>query len=221
MSYILDALRKADAERERGAVPGLHTHTAAALPGEAPSRTGVAPAAWVIGGAVLIGAGVLAWVLGGNDGSRDPVPAPAPVVQAPAPAVEPTPVATAPVAAAPVAPAPLAMAPRPAPAEPAAASRHAAPLLGVARPVVARASESAGEARVYAVHELPDDVRRTLPSLTVGGSIYSDTPASRFLIINGRIFHEGDKVATDLSLEQIKLKAAVLRYKGYRVGITY
>ena len=27
MSYILDALKKADAERERGHVPGLHTQT--------------------------------------------------------------------------------------------------------------------------------------------------------------------------------------------------
>lgn len=30
MSYILDALRKADAERQRGAVPGLHDQTGAA-----------------------------------------------------------------------------------------------------------------------------------------------------------------------------------------------
>ena len=29
MSYILDALKRADAERERGAVPGLHSQTAA------------------------------------------------------------------------------------------------------------------------------------------------------------------------------------------------
>ena len=30
MSYILDALRRADAERERGAVPGLHSQPVAA-----------------------------------------------------------------------------------------------------------------------------------------------------------------------------------------------
>ncbi|MBL0946487.1 MAG: hypothetical protein IBJ04_19410, partial [Hydrogenophaga sp.] len=33
MSYILDALRRADAERERGRVPGLHTQVP-------PTRTG-------------------------------------------------------------------------------------------------------------------------------------------------------------------------------------
>ena len=51
--------------------------------------------------------------------------------------------------------------------------------------------------------------------------MYSDNAASRFLIINGQILHESDKVTPELTLEQIKLKAAVLRYKGYRYGISY
>ena len=41
------------------------------------------------------------------------------------------------------------------------------------------------------------------------------------LIINGQVFHEGDKLAPELVLEQIKLKAAVLRYKGYRYSVSY
>ena len=34
MSYILDALRRADAERERGTVPSLHTQQFGVLPGD-------------------------------------------------------------------------------------------------------------------------------------------------------------------------------------------
>ena len=74
---------------------------------------------------------------------------------------------------------------------------------------------------MWNVNELPEDVRRDWPQLAIGGSIYSETPASRFLMINGRIYHEGDAITGDLTLEQIRLKAAVLRYRGYRVGITY
>jgi len=202
MSYILDALRKADAERERGAVPGLHTQPVPAASAADMSRRGVAPAVWVIGGALLLGAGVIAWTFTGTHATR-PIDAAAPgPVAEPAPA----PASLPPVALAPAPASVLSMAPKPAPIEPVA---------------LAAAKASDADARLYAVNELPDTIRHSLPNLAVGGSIYSDTPASRFLIINGRIFHEGDKIANDLSLEQIKLKAAVLRFKGYRVGITF
>jgi general secretion pathway protein B len=64
-------------------------------------------------------------------------------------------------------------------------------------------------------------VRAELPPLAVGGSISSNDAASRSVIINGRIYRENDRLATDLSLEQIRLKAAVLKYKGYRFEIQF
>ena len=89
--------------------------------------------------------------------------------------------------------------------------------------VAPRVSVAASEptSRIYSQGELPDAIRRDLPKLTIGGSIYSDVPSSRFLIINGQIFHEGDKLGPELWLEQIKLKAAVLKYRGYRYGIDF
>ena len=53
MSYILDALKKADAEREQGQVPGLHTPTGHTdLPDGPQLRT---PPLWVMGlGALLV-----------------------------------------------------------------------------------------------------------------------------------------------------------------------
>jgi general secretion pathway protein B len=85
----------------------------------------------------------------------------------------------------------------------------------------ASSAASSPEGRIYTLNELPDDVRRELPALTIGGAMYSANPANRMLIINGQLFHEGDKLAPGLSLEQIKLKSAVLKLKGYRYGISY
>lgn len=49
MSYILDALKRAEAERERGAVPGLHTHHATLAPVQ--TDHGTRRRAWLLAGA--------------------------------------------------------------------------------------------------------------------------------------------------------------------------
>ena len=69
--------------------------------------------------------------------------------------------------------------------------------------------------------QLPDNLQRELPPLAVGGSMYSDSPADRMLLIDKRLFHEGDEVGPGLVLENLMPKAAILRYKGYRFRITF
>jgi general secretion pathway protein B len=107
-----------------------------------------------------------------------------------------------------------------------AASPVKPPLVAASKPAARVAASSASapaaaEPRVYQLSELPDEIRRELPTLAVGGAMYSQNPANRMLIVNGQTFHEGDKLAPNLSLEQIRLKSAVLEYKGYRYGISY
>ncbi|HEY1393642.1 MAG TPA: general secretion pathway protein GspB, partial [Methylibium sp.] len=80
---------------------------------------------------------------------------------------------------------------------------------------------SAAEERIYAPADLPDEVRRSLPQLAIGGSVYSEAPGSRLLIVNGQPLHEGDQPAPGVVLERIKLKSAVMSYKGYRYEISY
>ncbi|RZI71356.1 MAG: general secretion pathway protein, partial [Rubrivivax sp.] len=75
--------------------------------------------------------------------------------------------------------------------------------------------------RVYALNELPPNIRQQLPQLSVGGAMYSESPSSRMLILNGQPFKEGDQPTAHLKLEQINLKSAVLSYKGYRYAINY
>src|ERR1700761_5445299 len=81
MSYILDALRRADAERSRGVVPGLH---AQGLPADAePAARNYAPLLWAAGGAgVLLAAGVavLLWAPWNAKPSADAGAMPAPQI---------------------------------------------------------------------------------------------------------------------------------------------
>jgi len=75
--------------------------------------------------------------------------------------------------------------------------------------------------RVVPVADLPDEVRRELPALSIGGAMHSDVPANRMLVLNGSVFHEGDQPAPGLVLEEIKLKSAVFRFKDHRYSVAY
>lgn len=217
MSYILEALRRADAERERGSVPGIHAQPA--MLGEADGETPRAGRSGLwLGVLVALVLALLTaitwWVLGRDTPPPASVPsAQVPSAEAPAPVTPVRELAPAPPAA-PVVMTPLVAAVPPAPVPAPATQRAPEPR----RPASAPA---AAEPRVYQLSELPDEIRRELPALAVGGAMYSQNPANRLLIVNGQTFHEGDKLAPNLSLEQIKLKSAVLEYKGYRYGITY
>ncbi len=76
-------------------------------------------------------------------------------------------------------------------------------------------------ARIYTPAELPEEIRRELPKIAIGGSSYSGDAASRMVMINGQVFHEGDRLAPDLQLERIRLKSAVFAYKGWRYEVAF
>jgi general secretion pathway protein B len=255
MSYILDALRRAEAERERGSVPGLHSQTVPPPLPEPAQRSTLAPwAAAGLGGAVVL-VGATGWFL-----LRPPGDEPAPVRADAAPiAAQPAAPPTTPIA--PVAPAPVAdvaaataaaparspappPATRPAPPAAVAATPAPAPTPSPSSPaaVAARPAEPApvpatpippstpstppqpaprAEARAINFEQLPEDVRRALPPLAIGGAIYSDNPTSRMLIVGGQLLHEGDTAAPGVTLEQIKPRSAVLRWKQLRYEITF
>jgi len=240
MSYILDALRKADAERERGHVPGIHAQPV--FTGAAPiaARRGAFPWGWSAAGALLLVVlGGLVWmVLGGaRNGAGAPLAATAPAAAVPAPAPTPSaavppavPVAVAPaIVTAPPTPTPVPAVRKPAVAPPRTEAPRAAAPSGGDSPATGKvpaaapptAPSAAAPPRVYAINELPDEVRRQLPAVTVGGSVYSATPANRILIVNGLVLHEGEQAAPELVLRQIKLKGAVLEFRGYRYEIAY
>jgi general secretion pathway protein B len=87
-------------------------------------------------------------------------------------------------------------------------------------PVPAAPAPSRSNA-VTNINDLPPDVRSQLPRLAVGGAIYSETPSARMVILNGQVWHEGDKPAADTVLEQIRLKSAVLNFRGQRYEVSF
>lgn len=235
MSYILDALRRADSERERGAVPDIHAQPVPAVADDADTdgetgRGGTPTIVWLV---VVLLLALIAWLLWQLLGRAEPHPGPlAPAVAAaPLPAAQPPAALSPPATPQPQPPQGVAVAPalEPAPplrlpAEPPTPHppQHKVAVAATAPPAPPPAQPAnAGAGRIHARHELPAHIQRELPQFTIGGSVYSEDPARRFVVINGSIVHEGDKPLPGLVLEQIKLKSAVLRYKDYRYEIGY
>ena len=69
--------------------------------------------------------------------------------------------------------------------------------------------------------QLPPNIRSELPQFAVGGSIYSTKPAARSLIVNGQLYRERDRLTSELVLEEVKLKAAVFSFRGYRFEVMF
>jgi general secretion pathway protein B len=260
MSFILDALRKADSERRQGSPPPpevrwLDPPAPSASPAPVPAP--LPPAAggrlrWLAAGAAL---GMALLAAGGGWLGREPPPSAVPrdqPVARPAPVLEPPPAATAslpPPAATPSLPPPMAApAPDPPPATAAApvSTRAVAPLpqpapardaaASTASPSAASAPVVAGRpggpgarpaaaadaaAPLVAREDLPADLRRSLPPLVVGGAVFSNDPASRLLILDGQIVREGDRVGTDLVVERIDPRRAVMNRRGERFSISW
>ena len=247
MSLILDALRRADAERERGAVPGLHTPQPMppVAPGPVSVRTPVIVAALVVCAAAA-GGGAAWWHLRTPAGTTPAVVSVAPVA-APLPAPAPAPaVIAAPVVAVPApvpvplpapAPTPVAVAETPPPARkteaPVAAAKPATPArAALPPPVQAPTPEPAPPAPVTPAApvapprpplllELAPATRQQLPQLSVSGASYSADPAFRMVIVNGQVAREGDAVANGVVLESIAQRQVVLRGLGQRWAVPY
>jgi general secretion pathway protein B len=219
MSYILDALKRADAQRERGQVPGLNAQPMPVAPASgSPRRLGL----WLgaLCGAAAVVAGALYWHSDSTQAATAPIPAPVPAPSPAPPGVVPAPV---------VAPAPLPSVqsvpqpPPPLPAPPVAkpVPPPAAPAI---KPVPLQRREAASAAAAApppTLGELPEDIRRTVPKLVVSGSVYSSNPGQRILIVNGQVLNEGAVLAPDLVLESIGTKSAVLSVRGTRFRLDY
>lgn len=223
MSYILEALKKAQAERARGAVPGVDAQPVPTLAAHAPARhwlwaTGIMAAAAV--------ALVLYWPASEpRQEERSPGPPPAmssggqPAAASAPPAAPSQPSAPS-KQSTPSTPSTL---PEPgasasAPATPAPAK----PQRKLGEPVPAAVpSPVAAPERIALLQELPPQIQREIPPLAINGYIYASNPADRSVLINNRLRREGDQLAEGLTLEKLLPSEMVLNYRGYRYRISY
>jgi len=239
MSYILEALKKAQAERQLGSAPTVHApqpvqpaHTGAAA-SRRPLFIGLAAGALVAGAGALLmwhrAPALAAPVAGamvaqaGPAGQAGAAAAPAAPVAPPvasraapdtlevsAPPAPPPRPARVPDAPARVAPAALA---------PAAGSpSRTAPAPATAQ--VAAPAPSPDDSLPY-LRQLPDAVQSGLPRVSFGGYMYSANPADRLLLVDKTLRHEGEEVAPGLVLEKLLPKAAVMNYRGVRYRVAY
>lgn len=196
MSTILDALRRAEAER--ATPPGTSLPPLGPVPPAAlPKRDGRAPLLVAAAVVLLLGAaGLYAWMPTAPAPAPAPQPAPAPVAATPAPL-----------------PAPAALLQTPgarALPEPEASPAPPAPR-----------TEASAPARLPRLAELPAALRQQLPPLQLSGSMHSPDARLRSLIINGQLYREGDLIAPGLKLEEIGPRSARLRFREQAFELSY
>ncbi len=226
MSFILDALKKSELERQRQTIPGLMD----AGPLERRRRFPI----WAVALVVLLGVNlaVLLFVLlrGSPSATRaTPASAPAlPAASAPAPSSAP---ASLRAAAAPHA-SPVAATPRAAESAPAApperAPEHFSPMDAAAGgassagsahlrdPVLTAAPDKSDEEVLPTLSEIDLSSQPPLPDLHLDVHVFAAKPADRFVYIDMRKYREGAALADGLTLERIRRDGVVLNYHGLR-----
>ena len=221
MSYILEALKKSDQQRQRGATPTL---PAAQVTVAAPKRS-----LFIYYGllaAVLLGAGItIGWLRPWQ--AEQPAPAtepsaarsPTPYQAAPSPLPEPPEMATK--TAQELSTPPVA---QPAPRvdamksdTPASASTGTTgAVASTLTPLPEKTASPAQEQRAIPMAELPLPIQQEIPAMTIQLHAYSGNPSERLVSINSRMLREGGSLTPDLRLEQITPDGMIFSYKGYR-----
>lgn len=229
MSYILEALKKSQAERQLGELPSIHAPQVQLHDGAASASARRTPVWLALGGvAVAVAAALLLWQPWQADAAAPAAAAVVPAVLAQA-VPAPLPVAAPPAA---VAPAPVAAFVPPAAtaapvhhARPVAEPKQETPGQAVSPPVAAPApavpSTPTAEESVPGMRDLPEPIQRQIPAIAIGGYIYSKNPADRLLLIDKVLRHEGEELAPGLVLEKLQPKAAIFSFKGYRYRVPY
>lgn len=216
MSFILDALRKSEIERQRQNGPSIAEFAAARIDNRPPW------ALIAVGVLLALNAGVILWFL-----LRDTTQATEPAAAASAaiakiakPPVAPPP---APLPAREAAPPVMAAVPPPAesmsetlPPEPEATMAPAAPdPTLVPAPPVSRPGVTYDNTAPTA-DALTTQAAEGLPELSMDLHIFSADPSKRAIFVNGRRYTEGATLAEGPRVEEITREGAVLNYRGRR-----
>jgi general secretion pathway protein B len=224
MSYILDALKKVDQEREFGAVPGLATPHEVDHARRRPPRW-----PWVLAALLSVNVVLVALLLlkrdaeapgaaqatpewqqsaagdamrwGGQGSEGGTGPGPAPGGTAPPKEIQPFSIGE------------LATSPKP---------------LNSRNPELPLQPEDAAETRLETAasansapqlqswYELPQEIRMRLSLPRLDLHVYSEEPQNRFILVNLQKYREGETLESGLVLEEILPEGMVMSYLGER-----
>ena len=207
MSYILEAVKKSDQQRQRGATPTLQV---AQVTVAAPKR----PLFIYYGllAAVLLSTGIMiGWL-------RPWQPELPPPVTEPIAAKSPISISQQTAPASLTAPPEMlgAMKPNNPALVNSATPSAAAPIPDKTMPKPASIAGVAQEQKAITWDELPLQIQREIPAMTVQLHAYSSNPSERLVSINSIRLREGGSLMLGLRLEQITPDGMIFSYKGYR-----
>ncbi len=200
MSYILDALKKSEQDRGKGAVPGVQTVHSSSL-NYRQEKKPVWP--WFLLALVAINMVAVIYFIQSKD-SKQPVAAihPETIIETPVqkkqvvttPTPTPTTVTSTPPA--------VVVAQKEAPAFEPQVIQQTEPIEPIFETVD--------------LYDLPLNVRQHIPALEFSAHVYSTNPLQRSLVINGRFMEEGSQINNELVLTEITSDGAVFDFQGYR-----
>jgi general secretion pathway protein B len=208
MSFILDALRKSENDRQRNAAPGI---------ADTPVRQrSEKRSIWLPLVAVLLGINfsllAVLWYINERPEAPAPGPAaapPAPVLPEPAP---PRPLADPAVSRELTAELELPAAP--------AATAPAATAAPAPLPLPRQQKLPATVVDVPTFAELSLDGSLSLPALNLELHVYSDQPAQRFVYINTAKYREGEQISEGPIVEEINPLGVILTHQSRRFLLT-
>ncbi len=202
MSYILDALKKADQERQQGDVPNLKSSSPSTIQ-HTPSHRNII---WMMALVIII---ALVWFKPwqGQISTQQAVQS-VPATQTTAniePALE----------------TPRTIQPEPVQKE----TGQVQPTSETGTPVPTETTTATQESTservsIPNVMELPAHTQSTLPTIQISGHIYDAVPANRMIIINGRVEREGRYISDNTILDSITENGIILNHSGTLFSMT-
>jgi general secretion pathway protein B len=209
MSFILDALRKSENERQRGTGPSFADVKSA-------GRGRRVPILWLVIGALLVinvAALVVLLIRRGES-----VQASSPAIEAPTASVTASKPAAAMIAEpAQLPPAPVAS-PLPAAATPAGSTLDSSMDAEPREPLLDRPqlTNYASDQNLPTMNDVLAQGRAKLPDLHLEMHVYAAAPEQRFVSINSRKYHEGMQIDDALRIERITQDGVILNQRGLR-----
>jgi hypothetical protein len=225
MSFILDALKKLEQKRQRGSVPDLMT-VHIPVPQEMKKRP-----IWpylIIGALILNAALLLVWLRPWIPSSTVIIPAVKPATEvkqktlsAPKAAEQ----RSAPEHSYPKTPAVTAKKPAEetldihlpkTTTDKSLNTQHSKESLSINQPKAADVNKNITANGIPELNQLPQSIQSEIPQLKILGHVYSNSPGTRLININGDIYKEGDSAGINLKVEEITETGVILNYNGTR-----